>query len=603
MAGPGPAGPAERSDAAIVSSEPGDRGAGPAGTARLFQPGDDQPEKTEGTSGRDVEYEFAMSSLESMRIPGTSDYATVQTYKTLKRMGLASVDVQPETMKRAVSAMMAGDGTEVPLSMRTTTRPTGFNPPTTKGSTGKDRAEPPRALLYSPPVNALKRAAGVRRTVAARVEKLAKDPDEMGALRKRLELASLKADKSKAKDTGVDHIGAHVASLTKYRKDTRLAEAAARREEREERARAARARAESSRIEKEAKTVANLRRKETKKEREAQEATRAARERAEQAEKDAASAEKEAAARWERVRLRWRRARRLALASRPPPERAAALKHEEARDGAAGTIQRWWRGCKSRAAVRERIRAALFIRDRLSMWYHRRRRRDAAENIRAFLEDVGKGNEIVRRLHQLRRACATIQTAYRSAFRIMPDQIDSFVIHWTCYERYLHTSRSIAAERKKGKGEGPDFVRRRRACAPGFRMENVRSYDDVEARQLVPVDIKARLIGRFLKQRRRQRGKDWTSYKDALDAWRKNSLMETKLEMARSVMRGNEVRMDDLEKEIASKKPVMVRRRVLMNAEELARIHAEGEKEWRNETAFQDKAIQDLFRLSLKKKS
>ena len=473
MAGPGPAGPAERSDATTNASEPGDRGAGPAGTARLFQPGDDQPEKTEGTSGRDVEYEFAMSSLESMRIPGTSDYATVQTYKTLKRMGLASVDVQPETMKRAVSAMMAGDGTEVPLSMRTTTRPTGFSPPTTKGSTGKDRAEPPRA----------------------------------------------------------------------------------------------------------------------------------ARERAEQAEKDAASAEKEAAARWERVRLRWRRARRLALASRPPPERAAALKHEEARDGAAGTIQRWWRGCKSRAAVRERIRAALFIRDRLSMWYHRRRRRDAAENIRAFLEDVGKGNEIVRRLHQLRRACATIQTAYRSAFRIMPDQIDSFVIHWTCYERYLHTSRSIAADRKKGKGEGPDFVRRRRACAPGFRMENVRSYDDVEARQLVPVDIKARLIGRFLKQRRRQRGKDWTSYKDALDAWRKNSLMETKLEMARSVMRGNEVRMDDLEKEIASKKPVMVRRRVLMNAEELARIHAEGEKEWRNETAFQDKAIQDLFRLSLKKKS
>ena len=128
MAGPGPAGPAERSDATTNASEPGDRGAGPAGTARLFQPGDDQPEKTEGTSGRDVEYEFAMSSLESMRIPGTSDYATVQTYKTLKRMGLASVDVQPETMKRAVSAMMAGDGTEVPLSMRTTTRPTGFNP-------------------------------------------------------------------------------------------------------------------------------------------------------------------------------------------------------------------------------------------------------------------------------------------------------------------------------------------------------------------------------------------------------------------------------------------------------------------------------------------
>ena len=88
-------------------------------------------------------------------------------------------------------------------------------------------------------------------------------------------------------------------------------------------------------------------------------------------------------------------------------------------------------------------------------------------------------------------------------------------------------------------------------------MENVRSYDEVDARRLVPVDIKARLVKKFLKQRRRQRGKDWTAYKDALDAWRKNSLHETKLEMARSVMRGNEVRMDDLEREIASKKPVM----------------------------------------------
>jgi hypothetical protein len=106
-----------------------------------------------------------------------------------------------------------------------------------------------------------------------------------------------------------------------------------------------------------------------------------------------------------------------------------------------------------------------------------------------------------------------------------------------------------------------------------------------------------------LKQRRRQRGKDWTAYKDALDAWRKNSLRETKLEMARSVMRGNEVRMDDLEREIASKKPVMVRRRVLMNVDELAKIHAEGEKEFRNEVKFQEEAITDLFRLSLKKRS
>ena len=78
------------------------------GTAPLDPDGPSKKNATaEGTSGRDVEYEFAVSELESMRIPGTSDYATIQTYNTLKRMGLKSVDVQPETMKRALSAMMA----------------------------------------------------------------------------------------------------------------------------------------------------------------------------------------------------------------------------------------------------------------------------------------------------------------------------------------------------------------------------------------------------------------------------------------------------------------------------------------------------------------
>ena len=62
-------------------------------------------------------------------------------------------------------------------------------------------------------------------------------------------------------------------------------------------------------------------------------------------------------------------------------------------------------------------------------------------------------------------------------------------------------------------------------------------------------------------------------------------------------------KMYDLEREIASKKPVMVRRRVLMNVDELAKIHAEGEKEFRNEVKFQEEAITDLFRLSLKKRS
>ncbi len=48
--------------------------------------------------------------------------------------------------------------------------------------------------------------------MAARVEKLAKDPDEMGELERRLRAASLKSADARAKDTGVDHIGAHVAS-------------------------------------------------------------------------------------------------------------------------------------------------------------------------------------------------------------------------------------------------------------------------------------------------------------------------------------------------------------------------------------------------------
>ena len=124
--------------------------------------------------------------------------------------------------------------------------------------------------------------------MAARVEKLAKDPDEMGELERRLRAASLKSADARAKDTGVDHIGAHVASLVNHRKETRLAATAARREAREERARKVKERAVAARLEKEERTAANLRRKETKKEREAQEA----RQRAEADAKAAAEAER-----------------------------------------------------------------------------------------------------------------------------------------------------------------------------------------------------------------------------------------------------------------------------------------------------------------------
>ena len=136
MAGPPGSSPAEGPApvASAVASEPGDRAWGRDGAARPGWPFKKNA-TAEGTSGRDVEYEFAVSELESMRIPGTSDYATIQTYNTLKRMGLKSVDVQPETMKRALSTMMAGDGTEVPLSMRTTTR---------SGSTRRPRDRPGR---------------------------------------------------------------------------------------------------------------------------------------------------------------------------------------------------------------------------------------------------------------------------------------------------------------------------------------------------------------------------------------------------------------------------------------------------------------------------
>ena len=228
MAGPPGSSPAEGPApvASAVASEPGDRGLG-GGTAPLDPDGPSKKNATaEGTSGRDVEYEFAVSELESMRIPGTSDYATIQTYNTLKRMGLKSVDVQPETMKRALSAMMAGDGTEVPLSMRTTTR-SGFNPQT-KGSTGKDKANPAGAAVLAPGERPEARRGGCRQ-VAARVE-AGEGSRRDGELERRLRAASLKSADARAKDTGVDHIGAHVASLVNHRKGARLAAAAARRE-------------------------------------------------------------------------------------------------------------------------------------------------------------------------------------------------------------------------------------------------------------------------------------------------------------------------------------------------------------------------------------
>ena len=164
------------------------------------------------------------------------------------------------------------------------------------------------------------------------------------------------------------------------------------------------------------------------------------------------------------VRARWRRAARGALENKEMFTNPDFAEHL----AAASVIQRCWRGAVARKKVKKFVKAVMLIQPRVKLWAHLKRRRDAATHILRFLETVAAGTEIVRRLHQLRRACLTIQAHYRCAFMKTPDLENAFIHHWNCYERWVHTIRSAKAKRKVGKAQS-----RLRA----FKMSNLKHFD------------------------------------------------------------------------------------------------------------------------------
>ena len=137
------------------------------------------------------------------------------------------------------------------------------------------------------------------------------------------------------------------------------------------------------------------------------------------------------------------------------------------------------------------------IQPRLRLWYYRKKLRQGAKEIREFLEQIAAGNEVVRRLHALRKSCATIQAAFRSAFRTMQDQVDVFIMHWNVYEQYVHMSRAEASKRKEGTTET-------KKIKGGFAMTQRHLYEPIDARLRVPHDIKVKLVTKFLKAKRKQ---------------------------------------------------------------------------------------------------
>jgi hypothetical protein len=117
---------------------------------------------------------------------------------------------------------------------------------------------------------------------------------------------------------------------------------------------------------------------------------------------------------------------------------------------ACRTIQRHWRGYIQRRLFHRTRRALMIIQPRVKLWVRRRLLRTGASFILEFLEGIAAGNNVIHRLHALRRACAVIQNAFRSAFRTTADQNQTFLLHWSLYERYVHMQRAEAKRRKAG---------------------------------------------------------------------------------------------------------------------------------------------------------
>jgi hypothetical protein len=565
---------------------------------------------------RDVDFEHANSTLRHMRAPGCSEITAVQTYNCLDQLGLTkNIDVPRQAMraaaaaasaaavreareaaaaaaavKRAHASLTAKDALGAEDSKLTTGKGIGIKKGGVDGgkddategarlhSGGKRRSvmdsfrplspvklAPPKGLLYRAPIESLQRSAGLRKQLAHEIIRFSVDPEELTALNDRVK----EYHREKADNMDTDFCALHRMAVDGY--DARAAAMATeqRRDERDRRGelvRARRAEVLHRMATRETRAQANERRKIA--------AAELARRQSQQRKLMALVA----------LHTRLKHAWQEVLIIRTVHK----IHINQAR--ASRVVQKHWRGYTARSRFQRTQRALQILQPRMKLWYHRKKLRDGARVLREFLENIAAGNEVIRRLHALRKSCATIQSAFRSAFRSVQDQVDVFIRHWNCYEQYIHMVRAETARRKDGTTEQKRFK-------GGFKVTYAKEFDELDARLMIPHDVKAKLVTKFLKAKRKQRSRDYDAYLASIEDWKKNSRQEAKLEMARSVMEGKHVVLEEVEARIMAKKPAKKWRRMLMTPEELAKLHAEGEKAWQDESAFQDEVFGALAKL------
>lgn len=575
--------------------------------------------RMEEQAPRDVDFDHANNTIRQMRAPGCSEITAVQTYDCLDQLGLTkNIDVPRHAMRAAAAATMAAanrEAREAQLAAaavrRSKASAEAHDDPRTESSTsmlagrksiggkGDDdtgdkgeggvgqqkgrsgmrrslmssgratspvKLQPPKGLIYRAPIEALARSAGLRKQLANHIIRISVDEEEKTALNERVQ----GYHREKAANMTTDFAALHRLAIDGY--DPRAAAMAteARREERERRGELVRARrAEVLRkmANRETRAEANERRK--------QAAVELARRQSQQRKLMAV------VALHSRIKHAWHEVLVIRTIHKIHINQARASR----------VVQKHWRGYTARKRFQRLQRSIHILQPRIRLWYHRKNLRDGAKRIREFLEAVANGNEVIRRLHALRKSCAVIQAAFRSAFRTMSDQVEMFLLHWSFYERYVHMLRNENARRKEGTTET-------KKLKGGFKMTNLNELDELDARDMIPQDIKLKLVKKYLKVKQKQRAKDYEEHLDAIERWKKNSRQEAKIEMAKSVLEGKDVVLEEVEARILAKKPQRKWRRILMTPDELAKIHAEGEKMWQDEATFQDTAFGELLRLA-----
>ena len=80
----------------------------------------------------------------------------------------------------------------------------------------------------------------------------------------------------------------------------------------------------------------------------------------------------------------------------------------------------------------------------------------------------------------------------------------------------------------------------------GFKCLTARELDDIEERDKVPEAVKLKILAKFLKVKRKQRAKDYEEHLQSVDNWKRNSRHEAKMEMAKSVLEGREVVLEEV---------------------------------------------------------